>query len=153
MFAVSVLGLALGLWGMQGLPSLSAPPAGVSSYPIRYPARVGPAVVASPSELNYIAQSRPAGSMLEIRSDAGLIRAHLEPALTKIHLGIIFLEGLVLLALSLLVLAPRVDRGPIRDLYFCALLYGIATLIHGSYFPRAPSWAHWLIPAIRISGE
>ena len=75
--------------------------------------------------------------MLEIRSDAGLIRAHLEPALTKVHLGIIFLEGLVLLALSLLVLAPRVDRGPIRDLYFCALLYGIATLIHGAMMTPA----------------
>jgi signal transduction histidine kinase len=150
-FAVSVLGLALGLWGMQGLPSLSAPPAGVSAYSIRYPARVGPAVVASPSELNYIAQSRPAGSIIEIRSDAGVIRVHLEPALTKVHLAMIFLEGLIFLALSLLVLAPRVDRGPVRDLYLCALLYGVATMIHGSYFPRTQSWTNWVIPAIRIA--
>ena len=149
-FAISVLGLAVGLWGMQGLPSLSASPAGAPLYPIRYPARVGPAVVASPAQLTYIAQSRPAGSLLEIRSDAGLVRAHLEPALTRVHLGVIFLEGLIFLALSLLVLAPRVDRGPVRDLYLCALLYGVATMIHGSYFPPTPSWAHWVIPAIRI---
>src|SRR5205814_7409933 len=103
------------------------------------------------SEHNHSAPPLLARPILELRPDAALIRAHLEPALTKVHLGIIFLEGLVLLALSLLVLAPRVDRGPIRDLYFCALLYGIATLIHGSYFPRAQSWAHWLIPAIRIA--
>ncbi len=151
LFAVSVLGLAIGLWGMQGLPSLSAPPAGTPDYPIRYPARVGPAAVASPAELRYVTQSRPAGSMLEIRSDPGLVRAHLEPQLTRIHLAVMFLEGLVFLALSLLVLAPRADRGPVRDLYFCAVLYGVATMIHGSYFPRTPSWTNWVLPAIRIA--
>src|SRR5467141_3659159 len=121
-YAISVLGLAIGLWGMQGLLKLSTPPLGYPANPILYPARVGPAVVGSVNELRFIAQSRPAGSMLEIRSDAGVVHARLEPQISKFHFGIILLEGLLFLAVCLFVFAPR-----------------------------AGAWTEWVFPAIRIA--
>ncbi|TMQ65065.1 MAG: hypothetical protein E6K77_03350 [Candidatus Eisenbacteria bacterium] len=124
-FLISALGLAIGLWGMKGLSQLSAFPLGFHPETIQYPARVGRAAVASPAELRFIAQSRPVGSILEILSDAGVARVHLEPQLTKLHYGIVFIEGLIFFAVNFLVFCPRVDRGPVRDLYWCTLLYGI----------------------------
>ena len=151
-FAISVLGLVVGLWGMQGLLALSAPPTGPPTNPIRYPARVGATLVDSPAELRFIAQSRPAGSIIEVlSSDGGLLRTHLAPQLSRFHFGIILLEGLVFLAVNLLVFAPRVDRGPVRDLYWCTLLYGIATMINGPYFPRARAWTEWAMPVVWIA--
>jgi signal transduction histidine kinase len=149
-FAIAALGLAIGLWGMRGLLTLSEPPPGYPTNPILYPARLGPAVVGSAPELRFIAQSRPAGSILEIRSDAGVVRAHLEPQISKFHLGMILLEGLALLAVSFLVFAPRAERGPMRDLFWCTLLYGVATMLHGLYFPQSRSWTDWLLPEVRI---
>jgi len=149
-FAISALGLAIGLWGMQGLPGLSVPPPGYPMNPIVYPARIGPAVVGSSAELRFIAQSHPAGSMMEVRSDAGVLRARLEPQLTRFHFWLILLSGLAFFAVNLLVFAPRVDRGPVRDFYWCTLLFGIATMINGLYFPRSPVWSDWLFPAVWI---
>jgi len=149
-FAISVLGLAIGLWGMRGLPALSAPPPGYPSNPILFPARVGPAVVGSSAELRFMAQSRPAGSILEIRSDAGVVHARLTPQVSRVHLAVLLLEGIAFLAVSFLVFAPRAERGPLRDLFWCTLLFGVATMIHGLHFPRSRSVADWLFPAIWI---
>jgi len=149
-FAIAALGLAIGLWGTQGLLTLSEPPPGYPANPILYPARIGPAVVGSAGELRFFAQSRPAGSMLEIRSDAGVVRARLEPQISKFHLGVILLEGVAFFVVALLVFAPRAERGPMRDLFWCSLLYGVATLIHGLYFPRSGTWTDWVFPVIRI---
>ncbi len=149
-FAIAALGLAIGLWGMQGLLTLSEPPPGYPTNPILYPARLGPAVAGSAAELRFLAQSRPAGSIVEIRSDAGAVRGRLAPQISTFHFGVILLEGLAFLAVSLLVFAPRAERGPMRDLYWCTLLYGVATMIHGLYFPRSSSWTGWLFPVIRI---
>jgi GAF domain-containing protein len=92
-FAISLLGLAIGLWGMQGLL----------------------------------------------------------PQLSRLHFAIILLEGLVFLAVSLVVFAPRAERGPMRDLFWCLLLYGVATMIHGLYVPRSRSLGEWIFPAIWIA--
>ena len=148
-FAISILGLAVGVWGMQGLLALSASPDG--AVPTHYPARVGTAVVGSLDELRFYAQSRPAGSIIEIRSNLGVAQTRLEPQLSKIHFAMILLEGLLFLAVSLLVFAPRMDRGPIRDLYWCALLYGIATMIGGPHFPREQTWGYWARPVVWIA--
>jgi GAF domain-containing protein len=96
-FAISLLGLAIGLWGMRELLALSAPPP-------------------------------PSG----------------------FHLAIVSLEGLLFLAVSF-VLVPRAERGPVRDLYWCVLLSGIATMIHGVHVPRPRSPGDWLLPAIGIA--
>jgi signal transduction histidine kinase len=149
-FAIATLGLAIGLLGMRGLLTLSEPPPGYPTNPILYPARLGSAVVGSAPELRFYAQSRPAGSILEIRSDAGVVRVHLDPQISEFHFGVILLEGLAFLAVSFLVFAPRAERGPMRDLFWCTLLYGVATLIHGLYFPRSHSWTDWVFPEIRI---
>jgi signal transduction histidine kinase len=44
-----------------------------------------------------------------------------------------------------------VDRGPLRDLYWCTLLYGVATLIDGPAFPRFQAWTGWMLPALWIA--
>jgi len=150
-FVIPVLALFMGLWGMRGLLSLSTPPPGYPVNAIVFPARVGPAVVGSAAELRFYAQSRPAGSILEIRSDAGVVHARLEPQISRFGLAIILLEGLIFLGVALLVFAPRVDRGPIRDLYWCTLLYGVATMINGLYYPRTPSWVEWIFPVIWLA--
>jgi signal transduction histidine kinase len=151
-FAISVAGLLVGLWALRGLLALSAPPSGPAADSIRYPARVGTVLVGSPGELRFIAQSRPAGSILDVRSaDGGVLRTRLVPQLSRFHFGIIVLEGLVFLAVNLIVFAPRVDRGPIRDLYWCTLLYGVATMINGPYFPRSGSWTEWALPVLWIT--
>ncbi|HEY2923848.1 MAG TPA: HAMP domain-containing sensor histidine kinase [Candidatus Eisenbacteria bacterium] len=81
---------------------------------------------------------------------AVLLRARLEPELPRLHLGIVLVHGLILLGVNSLVLAPRVDRGPLRDLYWCTLLYGVATMIDGPAFPRFQTWTGWVLPAIWI---
>ena len=150
-FLISALGLAIGLWGMKGLSQLSAFPLGFHPETIQYPARVGRAVVASPADLRFIAQSRPVGSILEILSDAGVARVHLEAQLTKLHYGIVFIEGLIFFAVNFLVFCPRVDRGPVRDLYWCTLLYGIAIMVGGAYFPRTLGWHQSILPLVWIT--
>ena len=150
-FLISALGLLVGLWGMKGLSQLSTLPLGFAPEGVRYPARVGRAVVASPAELRFIAESRPIGSIIEIISDAGVARVRLEPKLTKLHYGIVFFEGLLFLAVNFLVFCPRVDRGPVRDLYWCTLLYGIAIMVGGLYFPRTLAWTESILPLVWIA--
>src|SRR5881409_1108213 len=75
----------------------------------------------------------------------------LEPQLTKLHYGIVFIEGLIFFAVNFLVFCPRVDRGPVRDLYWCTLLYGIAIMVGGLYFPRTLAWTESILPLVWIA--
>ena len=72
------------------------------------------------------------------------------PQISPFHFAIILLEGLLFLAASLIVFAPRAERGPIRDLFFGSLLLGVAVMIHGLDAPRPRALGDWLLPAIRI---
>ncbi len=107
-FAISTLGLAVGLWAAWRHLIRSAPHLGPPSHP------------------------------------------DLAPQLSPAHVAILLLVGLAFLAVNILVFAPRADRGPMRDLYLCTLLYGVATLIHGPYFPRSRSWTEWVLPAVWV---
>lgn len=72
-------------------------------------------------------------------------------SISRFHFAILLLEGLLFLAVSLAVLAPRAARGPVRDLFWCTLLYGVATIIHGIHVPRSHSWGDGLLTAIGIA--
>ena len=72
------------------------------------------------------------------------------PRISPFHFAVILLEGLLFVAASLIVFAPRAERGPLRDLYFGALLFGVAVMIHDLDLPRARALGDWLLPAIRI---
>src|SRR5206468_10038423 len=65
--------------------------------------------------------------------------------------GIVFIEGLIFFAVNFLVFCPRVDRGPVRDLYWCTLLYGIAIMVGGVCFPRTPAWYESILPLVWIT--
>lgn len=82
---------------------------------------------------------------------AGALRARLDPQISTFHLVVLLLEGLIFLAVNLIVFAPRVDRGPVRDLYWCTLLYGMAVMLGAGDIgagSRRSIW--WALPAIRI---
>ena len=108
-------------------------------------------MVGSPAELHFLAQSRPIGSEIEVGSASGTYRARLIPQLSRPHLLLILLESLVFFAVNFLVFCPRVDRGPVRDFYWCTLLYGVAVALNGIYFPQSASWADVARPLVWIA--
>lgn len=150
-FLISAFGLALSLWGMHGLWRLSALPPDFPAADVRYPATVGNVVVGSPEQLRFLTQSRPAGSVVEVRSQGVTVRARLVPQLSRLHFFLVFFVGLIFLAVNIFVFCPLVDRGPVRDFYWCTLLYGVAIMINGIYFPRAPAWTGSVLPLVWIA--
>jgi signal transduction histidine kinase len=67
------------------------------------------------------------------------------------YIAIVLAEGLIFLAVNLLVFAPRADRVELRDLYWCTLLFGLATMIHGIHFPRSRAWSDLVPPLLWIT--
>ena len=65
---IAILALAAGLSGVRGRWNLAAPPSDLATSGIAYPAREGAVDAATPAELRFLVQSRPAGSVAEIRS-------------------------------------------------------------------------------------
>ncbi|MGE5176896.1 MAG: sensor histidine kinase [Hyphomicrobiales bacterium] len=135
---VSLATLAFSLWAAIGLTRLSSLPPDFPNNHVVYPAHLDTLTVGSRAELRFHAQSRPIGSVLEVRSAAGVHSGRLVPQLTRVHFALILFEGIVFFAVNLLVFLPRLDRGPVRDFYWCTLLYGAAILINGVYLPRGP---------------
>lgn len=150
-FIFSIAALALSLWAADGVRRLAELPPNLSPAAIDYPARLGSTVVGSPAELRFLVQSRPIGSMVEIRSARETHRARLVPQLSRLHFLIVLVEGLTLFAVNLLVFWPRIERGAVRDFYWCTLLYGVAILAGGVYFPRFPSWTQAILPLTWIA--
>src|SRR5262245_52802662 len=97
---VSMLGLAIGLWGLDRLPRLSEiSPSDASA--ISYPAWFQGVEVGSPAELRFLAESRPPGSVVRIASARGAVETRLQPQISKLHLLLIAIEGMVLFAVNL----------------------------------------------------
>jgi signal transduction histidine kinase len=70
---------------------------------------------------------------------------------SPIYIAIVLAEGLIFLAVNLLVFSPRADRVELRDLYWCTLLFGIATMINGIHFPRSRAWTDLIPPLLWIT--
>lgn len=149
-FLISSLGLALSIWGIERYENLSEPPP-AALQEISYPARVGSAVAGSPAELRFLAETRRPGSVVEVRSAGRTSRVRLQPQLTRLYYLLVLIEGLLFFAVNLVIFCPRVDRGPVRDLYWCTLLYGVALMIGGLYYPRSPAWTERVLPLVWIA--
>jgi signal transduction histidine kinase len=149
-YLITAVALAVSLGAVQGLTRLSRLPPEFPPGQIDYPARLGDVTVGSPAELHFLTQSRPIGSEIEVRSDTGTFRSRLLPQLSRSHLLLIFIESLIFIAVNLIVFCPRVDRGPVRDFYWCTLLYGVAVALNGVYFPQSSNWAELIRPLIWI---
>ena len=150
-YFITAVALALSLGAIHGLTRLSRLPADFPASLIEYPARLDDVTVGSPAELHFLTQSRPTGSEVEVRSANGIFRARLVPQLSRIHLILILFESLIFIAVNLIVFCPRVDRGPVRDFYWCTLLYGTAVAVNGIYLPQSPGWTGILYPLIWIA--
>ncbi len=150
-YLIMVVALALSLGSIHGLTRLSRLPADFPSSRIAYPARLGDVTVGSAAELHFLTQSRPIGSEIEVRSANGTFRARLVPQLSRLHHLLILVESLIFIVVNLVVFCPRVDRGPVRDFYWCTLLYGVAVALNGIYLPQSPSWPDVMHPLIWIA--
>ena len=157
-FLVSIAALALGLYAGADLRRLSELPPDVPPRGLQYPMQLsvsgrhsGTVTVGSPAELRFLVQSRPIGSTVEIRSARWARPIRLIAQISKLELFTVFLEGLIFFAVNLLVFCPRVDRGAARDFYWCTLLYGLAVLIGGLYYPRAIAPADLLFPFVWLA--
>ncbi len=146
-YVVSTVAFAFALWAAQGLTRLSALPADLSRNGVAYPALLGSITVGSPAELQFLIQSRPSGSVVEVRSGDSVLRGRLVPQLSRLHFFLVLFEGIVFFAVNLIVFCPRLDRGPVRDFYWCTLLYGVAVLLGGVYLPRGAGIAA-LLPSL-----
>lgn len=146
-YLIAIAALAFGLWGAQGMGRLSTLPSDFPHNRVVYPARLGETVVGTPAELHIQAQALPAGSIIEIRSAGGDLRARLVPQLSRHHYYLVLFEGVVFVLITLLVFCPRIDRGPVRDFYWCTLLYAVAVLLGGAYVPSGGHRAS-MVPSI-----
>lgn|GEM_PF-875833 len=164
-FAISLLALAAGIWGVHGLRALSGVPRELTGADVRFPvlirgslspsgAAVGPVTmeVRSPQEMLFRLQSLPAGSGIEVAPAGGdpALRLTLPHQLSRTHLTVVVLSGLIFFLVNLLVFCPRVGwmeaggpgsgGGSTRPFYWCTLLFGMAILLGGIYFPREAPW-------------
>lgn len=136
--ALSLLGLAVGLWGFARLPQLSEFPPGFAP-PAFWPVRVGEASAGSAAELRFLVQARPHGSPLALESPEGRQAIIPEPQLTRTHLALTLTDGLLFLLVNMLVFVPRLDRTSARPFYWLTLVTGVSILIGGLYLPRPGS--------------
>ncbi len=134
--SLSLLGLALGLWGFAGLSRLGALPADFA-VPTRWPVVVDGVRAGSPEELGFLVESRPPGWDLAITQAGGETAAvRVAPQYSRSHLALTLLDGLLFLAVNLLVFASRHERPPARPFFWLTWTAGVSILIGGLYFPR-----------------
>jgi signal transduction histidine kinase len=150
-FFVTAVALLFALGAVPGLTRLSHLPPEFPSSRITYPARLDNVTVGSPAEVHFLTQSRPIGSEIEVRSANGTLRARLVPQISRLQLLLILFESLVFIAVNLIVFCPRIDQGPVRDFYWCTLLYGVAVALNGIYFPQTPAWTDVVRPLVWIA--
>lgn len=160
-FAVSLLGLMVGLWGYDGLCRLSTVPPEIEIEKIAYPVRLSgaslPAAgiqIESADELLFRAQSLPVRTTVEIAPASGpAIRASLPPQLTRTHRALVLVSGIFFFLVNILVFCPRAGSAgeATRAFYWCTLLYGMAVLLGGPYFPRGAAWHESILNFLWIS--
>lgn len=139
-YGISLVALALYAWAFSWQSTRSALPADFDAGSLAWPVGVEGATAATPDELRYLAEARPVGSTLVVESGGALRRIVLVRSLSTRLLVITLISGLFFWAIGFLVFAPRIDSGPVRDFYWCTLLYGLAVLNGGPYFHGPPVW-------------
>jgi len=119
---------------------------------LTYPVAIGQYSAESEPELLARVAGEPVGYPLALRSrGAGTDTVVVTQKLyTSFHDLIIRINGLLFLAVSLVVFAPRIDKVPARDLFWACLLYGLAVMIGGIHQPQDETWPGALLPVARI---
>ena len=117
-----------------------------------YPVSVGSYSVSSESELLARVAGERIGSRVHVRSADGSVdtEVNTHALYSYFHNLITRLNGLLFLAVSLIVFAPRIDKNPARDLFWACLLYGLAAMVGEVQPPQGSLWPGALLPLIRI---
>jgi signal transduction histidine kinase len=150
-FAVSILGLMLGLWGVRDQWRISGLPQGFDARRLTYPTIVLGTPVGTPEQLRFQIQALPSGTILELDSPGGPERVALDRQLSPAQSLITLISGLFFLAVNIMVFASRTDRGPIRDFFWATMLFGIAILIGGPYPPHGTVWPSAILPLLWVA--
>ncbi len=151
-YAISAIGLFVYLWGFSGQFRHGALPADCPADRFDYPVRVEGFEVGSADDLRFVAGGLKSGTAVTIEDASGgsqeilLRRAH-----SLAHLIISFFCGIAFWVVSAFFFAPRVDTAPIRDFYWCVMLYGLAVMIGGVYHPGANLWPGATLGILRIA--
>ena len=149
--AVSLVVLAICLWGVLEQSRVAALPSRFEARHLEYPVRVGDAVAGSPGELRAIVQRYRPGTVVEVASRTSTLPIRLSRAFAFPRILISLVCGLFLWAVATFTLASRVDRGPVRDLYWGFHAYAMAVAIGGVYLPAEPLAPAMLLAFIRIA--
>lgn len=130
-YAVTLLGLLLGLWGAHQQARLAALPDGFDAGALRFPVELNGQAIASPDELRFCVQSYPAGDSIRLTDATGPHAVTLTTQLNPLQRVVTIIGGLFFLAVTFFVFCPRFDRKGARVFFWAALLFGVAILIGG----------------------
>jgi len=136
-YVVCAVGIALALVAYRAQWRYSELPDDFAAADLAYPVRVGDHVAATPERLRFLAESWPPGTT---RGGVEARGARHEPTLVlrqgRTALVLAGVSGLAFLATALCFFAPRADRPGVRCFFWISLLYGLAIMVGGVYFPR-----------------
>ncbi len=149
--AVSLVVLALCLWGVWAQSRVAALPRRFDPRHLEYPVRVEGAVAGSAAELRALVQRYPPGAAIEIDAPTGATALLLGHAFAFPRILVSLVCGLFLWAVAAFMLPSRVDRGPVRDLYWGFHCYALAVAVGGVYLPATPLVPQMLLPLVRIA--
>ena len=137
---VVVLAIAVCWLGDQAQRDVAALPEHVDVGAWNHPVAIDGVSVHGAEELHTRLLGAEIGQRVTLTETRGERRSvvELERAHSSVHTWLTRLNGLLFLAVSLVVFAPRVDRVPARDLFWACLLYGVAVMIGGIH-PPAPA--------------
>lgn len=147
----TVIALGLYLWGGVAQSDLATAPADLALEGLAYPVTVADAVAGSPEELELYLQTFHPGDLVTLAPAQGpSFSVVLPPAFSPLYPIVTMLNGLFFWFVSLLVFAPRIDKVPAHDLFWACILYGLAVMIGGVFFPRGGLWPNGVLPLARV---
>jgi signal transduction histidine kinase len=134
---VCVMGLLLALLAYRTQWSYSAFPDEFPAESLAYPLMIGTYTADTPQQLRFLAESWPPGAAVAILdADGGTHHVTLVLRQGPVGLVVAGIGGLAFLATALFFFAPRSDRPGVRNFLWISLLYGLAIMVGGVYFPR-----------------
>ncbi len=134
---VCALGILAAVLGYRAQWNRSQFPAHVRPADFDYPVLIDNLEAASPDRLRFLAESWPPCASVTVIDAAG--RAWpivMELRQGRLALIITGVSGVLFLLATVAIFAPRGDQPGVRGFFWLSLLYGVAIMIGGVYFPR-----------------
>ncbi|MFT5233136.1 MAG: signal transduction histidine kinase [Candidatus Krumholzibacteriia bacterium] len=149
---IALAAIALYIIGGAAQSKVSGLPREFDLDKVIYPAHIGQFKVNSEAELIARVAGQPIGSSLVLSSygTSTTTVLRVQKRFSTFHDLVNRINGLVFLAVSLVVFAPRIKKNPARGLYWACLLYGLAVMVGGIYQPQNGMWPGVLLPLLRI---